>query len=122
MPEPTLIALLLAGSLLSVAPAHTVNVGTSVAPPPALVVTSPPRLVAVPGSSVFYAPSETHTLFVYRGRYYSFHRGTWFLAAGPGNVWSIIPSDRGPSPVLAVPTAYYTIPPEQGKTSHGKKS
>lgn len=113
MTETTLIALLLAGGLLAAAPAPAdVNIGTSVAPPPTLVVPSPPRLVAVPGRPVFYGPSEPYTLFVYGGRYYSFHRGTWFLAAGPGTVWSRIATARVPHPVLAVPTAYYKIPPE----------
>jgi hypothetical protein len=123
MTETTLIALLLTGGLVPVAPAHAdVNIGTSVAPPPALVVPSPPRLVAVPGSPVFYGPSEPYDLFVYGGRYYSVRSGTWFLAAGPGTLWSIIATDRVPSPVLAVPTAYYKIPPEWGKTHKGKKS
>jgi len=110
--EPTLIALLLAGGLFSATPAHA---GTSVAPPPTLAVQSPPRLTAVPGSPVLYGPHEPYTLFVYRGRYYSFYRGTWFLAAGPGNVWKVIATDRVPDPVLAVPTTYYKILPAPSK-------
>jgi hypothetical protein len=110
--EPTLISLLLT-ALLSAAPAQA---GTSVAPPPVLAVQSPPRLVAVPGSPVLYGPRESYTLFVYRGRYYSSHRGAWFLAAGPGNAWKVIATDRVPDPVLAVPPAYYRIPPSSSKT------
>src|SRR4029453_14383520 len=54
MPETALITLLLAGSLLAPAPAHAdVNVGLSVAPQ---TLAAPPHLVAVPGSSVFFAP------------------------------------------------------------------
>jgi hypothetical protein len=113
MADPTLIALLLAGGLLSVTPAYA---GTSVAPPPALAVQSPPRLAAVPGSPVLYGPREPYTLFVYRGRYYSFHRGTWFLAAGPGNAWKVIATDRVPNAVLVVPAEYYKIPPSPSTT------
>ena len=119
MTETTLVALLLAGGLLAPAPAITGVNGVNVAPPPALVVASPPRLVAVPGSSVFYGPSEPYNLFVYGGRYYSFHSGTWFIAAGPGTLWSTIATDRVPSPVLAVPTVYYKTPTEERKPHKG---
>ena len=91
MTETTLIALLLAGGLFSASPAHAdVNVGINVAPPPVLAVASPPHLVAVPGSPVFYGPNANYNLFVYGGRYYSFRSGTWFFAASPGGSWSII--------------------------------
>ncbi len=116
MADPTLIALLLAGGLLSATPAHA---GTSVASPPTLAVQSPPRLVAVPGSPVLYGPREPYTLFVYRGRYYSFHRGTWFLAAGPGNAFLDVELQTSPTdlrklvetvlrrgcPVVAIPAS-----------------
>ncbi len=116
MTETTLVALLLAGRLLAPAPAHAdVNIGINVAPPPAFVVASPPRLVAVPGSPVFYGPSANYNLFIYGGRSYSFHGGTWFVAASPGSSWSIIATNRVPQPVLAVPATYYKIPPGQAK-------
>jgi hypothetical protein len=116
MTETTLVALLFAGGLLAPAPAHAdVNIGINVAPPPAIVVASPPRLVAVPGSPVFYGPGANHNLFVYAGHYYSFHGGAWFVAASPGSSWSIIATNRVPQPVLAVPPTYYKIPPGQAK-------
>lgn len=108
-----MLALLLAGGLLSATPAHA---GTSVAPPPTLAVHSPPRLVAVPGSPILYGPREPYTLFVYGGRYYRFHRGTWSLAAGPGNTWKVIATDRVRDPVLAVPVTYYKISRSPSKT------
>ena len=51
----------------------------------------------------------------YGGRYYSWHHGTWFFAAGPGGAWSILATERVPKPVLAVSTSYYKIPPRQAK-------
>jgi len=116
MTETTLLTLLLAGGLLAPAPAHAgVNVGINVAAPPALVVAAPPHLVAVPGSPVFYGPGANYNLFVHGGRYYSFHGGTWFVAANPGSSWSIIATNRVPEPVLAVPATYYKKPPGQAK-------
>lgn len=102
MPQTALITLLLAGSLIAPAPA-AVNVGISVAPQ---TLASSPRLVAVPGSSVFHAPREPYTLFAYAGRYYSFHRGAWFRSAGPGYSWSLIAGVQVPNAVLAVPRAF----------------
>ena len=100
MTETALISLLLAGSLLTAAPAQTgVNVDVKVAPQ---ALASTPRLVALPGSSVFHAPSERYTLLAYAGRYYSLYRGAWFRSPGPGNSWSLIATDRVPNAVLAV--------------------
>ena len=108
MPETALITLLLAGSLLAPAPAHAdVNVGINVAPQ---TLVSSPRLVAVPGSSVFHAPRGPYTLFAYAGRYYSFHRGSWFRSTGPGNSWSLIAADQVPNAVLEVPRAFARAP------------
>ena len=42
-----------------------VNVGVNVAPQ---TLASAPRLVALPGSSVFHAPQEPCTLLAYAGR------------------------------------------------------
>ena len=100
MPETALITILLAGSLLTAAPAHTsVNVDVNVAPQ---TLASAPRLVALPGSSVLHAPHEAYTLLAYAGRYYSLRHGAWFRSAGPGNSWNLIAVDRVPNAVLAV--------------------
>jgi len=108
MPETAMITLLLAGSLLTAAPAHTgVNVGVNVAPQ---TLASAPRLVALPGSSVFHAPQEPYTLLAYAGRYYSLYRGTWFRSTGPGNSWNLIAADRVPNAVLAVLPTFAKAP------------
>ena len=108
MPETALITLLLAGSLLAPAPAPAdVQVGVSVAPQ---TLASAPRLVALPGSSVFHAAHEPYTLLAYAGRYYRVHRGTWFRSTGPGDAWSVIAADRVPNAVLAVRTTFAKAP------------
>src|SRR5205807_10281339 len=108
MTETALISLLLAGSLLTAAPAQTgVNVGIKVAPQ---TLASSPRLVALPGSSVFHAPQESYTLLAYAGRYYSLYRGTWFRSTGPGNSWSLTAADRVPNAVRAVLSTFAKVP------------
>ena len=116
MTETTLIALLFAGGLLSAPAAHAdVRGGINVAPPPALVVASPPPLAAVPGSPVFYGTGASYNLFVYGHRYYSVHNGIWFSVASSGGAWRTIPTERVPKPVLAVPATYYAVPPGQAR-------
>lgn len=83
--------------------------------PPTVVVTAPPRLVVVPGSPVFYAPGASINFFAFGGRYYSFHEGAWFVATTYGGPWTTIGAARVPQPVLAVPVAYYKIPPGHAK-------
>ena len=85
------------------------------APRPPVVVVAPPQLAVVPGSPVFYAPSAQMTFFAYGGRYFTFHEGAWFVATTYGSPWVTIAPAKVPRPVLAVPVAYYKIPPGHAK-------
>lgn len=85
-----------------------------VAPPP-IAFAAPPTLVLVPGSPVYYVPSANLNVFVFGGRYYSFHEGAWFMAPNHSGPWAFVPAGRVPQPVLAVPHAYYKVPPGQAK-------
>lgn len=117
MSEKSTVVLAIATGLLFAQPAHAdVNIGISVGtPPPPVVVTAPPQLVVVPGSSVYYAPGVSFNLFVYAGRYYSFHNGAWFVASSHRGPWTLVAVERVPAAVLAVPVAYYKIPPGKAK-------
>ncbi|HEX7786210.1 MAG TPA: hypothetical protein VF653_08315, partial [Methylomirabilota bacterium] len=86
-----------------------------VAPP---IVATPPQLVVVPGSPVSYAPGVNINFFAYGGRYYSFHHGGWFVATKHGGPWVAVAPGRVPQPVLAVPVAYYKVPPGHPKKMH----
>jgi hypothetical protein len=90
-----------------------VNIKVSVSPPAAIA--APPRVVSIEGSRVFYAPASSYNLFIYDGRYYSFHNGVWFVAAGAGSRWTFVASTAVPPAVLAVPVSYYRIPPGHAK-------
>lgn len=96
---------------IGTAAAADINVGISVgvAPPP--VVLAPPPLVIVPGTQVHHVPSASFNLFAHRGRYYSFHNGAWFVAAGPGAPWAAITIASIPPAIRAVPVTHYKIPP-----------
>ncbi len=123
-----ILALAAGLSLMAASPAAAdgVRIGISVpvpAPPtvvitpprPTLVVVAPPQLAVVPGSPVFYAPGASMNFFAYGGRYYTFHEGAWFVATTYGSPWETIAPARVPRPVLAVPVAYYKVPPGHAK-------
>jgi hypothetical protein len=114
MPRTKLIAAFAVGILvqtagIAVAADASVAVKVSVAPPP--IVLAPPTLVLVPGTSVHHVPSASFNLFVYGGRYYSFHNGAWFVATGPSARWTATPIASLPAPIRAVPAKHYKIPP-----------
>lgn len=111
-----------ASSLLVLSPAAAdnlsigINIGSSPPPPPPpVIIAAPPRVVVVPDTPVYYAPGVDFNLFIYGGRYYSFHSGTWFAAAGHSGPWVVIANDKVPKPVLGVPVTYYKVPPGQAK-------
>ena len=95
-----------------VAPPVVVTPPVVITPP---IVATPPQLVVVPGSPVFYAPGVEMNFFAYGGRYYSFHRGGWFVATKHGGRWVAVAPGQVPQPVLAVPASYYKIPPGHAK-------
>lgn len=121
MTDKAFVAFALAFGILTAQPAHAdVNIGISIgAPPPPLVVASPPTVVIVPGTTVYHSPSASYNLFVFGGRYYSLHNGTWFIATTVGAPWTVIEARRVPPPVLGVPVAYYKIPPGHARRMSG---
>jgi len=93
----------------------SVGVNIGVPPPPAIVLPAPPSVVVVPNSPVYYAPGVDFNLFMYGGRYYTFHNGSWFYATNHGGPWVFVAPERVPRPVAAVPAPYYKIPPGHAK-------
>jgi hypothetical protein len=123
MPKRSLLAVMLAvgatGLSITGAVAGEVNVGVNIGipvpPPPRIVLSAPPPVVVVPHSPVSYVPSVNFNLFVYGGRYYTFHDGAWFHARSHSGPWVFIATERVPRPVVAVPVTYYKIPPGHAK-------
>src|SRR5499425_1564763 len=87
-----------------------VHIGIPVPPPPKIILPAPPAVVVVPNTTVSYAPGVDFNLFVYGGRYYTFHDGSWFYAARHSGPWVFVPTERVPRPVIGVPMKYYKVP------------
>jgi hypothetical protein len=92
-----------------------IDIGIGVPP---IVLTTPPSLVVVPGTPVYYAPDVSANLFFYKGRYYTVANNIWSMAPAYGGPWAVIQIGQVPAPVVAVPVEYYKIPPGQLK-KHG---
>jgi hypothetical protein len=116
-PRSVAAFLAVASLALSTGVSHAADVKVSVAvgvPPPPIVL-APPMLVPVPGMAVQHVPSASFNLFVHGGRYYSFHNGAWFVAAGQRAPWTAIAIESLPPAVRAVPVTHYKIPPGHAK-------
>jgi hypothetical protein len=113
----SLAGLVLAAASLGAAAAAGADVAVNInfGPPPTYVVPPAPSLVFVPGSPVYYAPALGFNFFSYGGRYYTFHDGHWYHRHPYGKSWLVVAPTAVPGPVLAVPAAYYKIPPGHWK-------
>ena len=116
------IVIAAAGLSVSTALAADVNIGVNVGPPavvitpPSITFAAPPPLVIVPSApTVQYVPTGAYNVFVFGGRYYSFHNGNWFLAGHYNGPWKHIKAEKVPAPVVGVPVAYYRVPPGHAK-------
>jgi hypothetical protein len=113
MTRAVVIATLLAAGV--VAPVRgdaQVSVNVNIGPPPPIVVAAPPPLVVVPAvPQVLYAPSLQVDVFVFGGRWYYLYGDHWFVGPSHRGPWSPIAIAHVPRPVLAVPVAYYKVPP-----------
>ena len=113
---PIIAMLILAGSALPGPVAAQVSVNVNIGQPPPVIVAQP-VLVPVQASPVYYAPSSGRDLFFYEGRYYTIRDDQWFYAARLNTPWVAVSIGKVPRQILAVPVAYYRVPP--GHMKHG---
>jgi len=114
-----IVATLFAASLAMAVPARSqVNVSVNIGQPPPVIVAQP-VLVPVQASPVYYAPSHGADLFFYDGRYYTVRDDRWFYASRLNAPWVSITIGKVPQQILAVPVAYYHVPPGHLKRAKG---
>jgi len=114
-----IVALLIAAGLTLPATARgQVSVNVNIGQPPPVVVAQP-VLVPVQASRVYYAPSYGADLFLYDGRYYTVRDDQWFYASRLNTPWVTIAIGKVPRQILAVPVAYYRVPPGHLKHKGG---
>lgn len=74
---------------------------------------SPPRLVIIPDTRVYYAPNVAVNFFRYEKDYWVFKDHQWYVARHSRGPWSLVERERVPTPVLRVPARYYRAPPQE---------
>jgi len=93
-----------------------VNIGAPpvvVAPPPPVVVAPPAPVVVAPPAPVVIVPGAA--VYYYGASYYTFSNGAWFVGPAYGGPWAFVPVARVPRAIIALPHAYYRIPPGHGR-------
>jgi len=70
-----------------------------------------PRLVAVPGLPVYYAPDVATNYFFYDGLFWAFDGNAWYDSPWYNGPWLAVQPAFVPMYVLRVPVTYYRRPP-----------
>jgi hypothetical protein len=104
--KPFVLAILLMAAIAT--PVHAqVRVGVDIG----IQLPSPPGLVVVPGTPVYYAPGAPANVFFYGHQYWVFANGGWYVGPTWNGPWALVDPPYVPAPVLQVPVAYYPAPP-----------
>jgi hypothetical protein len=74
-------------------------------------IPSYPRLVAVPGYPVYYAPTVDANYFFYDGLYWVFNGDQWLSSSWYNGPWRAVGPDYVPVYLWQVPVRYYRRPP-----------
>ncbi len=94
-----------------------VNVNINV-PLPGLVISEPPDMAVMPGTSVYYPPEVSVDIFFYHGNWYRPHRQGWFVANGYNGPWRPIAVGRVPREVTSIPPGYRNVRPQYAHIAH----
>jgi hypothetical protein len=70
-----------------------------------------PRMVAVPGYPVYYAPDGNSNYFFYDGKYWVYQGDNWYASSWYNGPWSMVAPQVVPAFILRVPVRYYRQPP-----------
>ena len=110
-----------AALLLTSTPARSeINVNIGINVPPAIVVSSPPSVIVIPGTYVYFAPDIDAEVFFYGGWWWRPHAGRWHRAAEFGDPWVVIEIGRVPGVLLKLPPDYRRVPPGHQKIPYGQ--
>jgi hypothetical protein len=70
-----------------------------------------PRLTAIPGYPVYYAPDLDSNYFFYDGMYWVFQEDNWYASSWYNGPWGLVDANVVPDFVLRVPVRYYRHAP-----------
>jgi|SRR5438128_1354356 len=114
-----MLGVLALGGALSSVIAADVRIGVNIGGPP--VVVAPPPVFVAPPAPVVVAPPAPVVItpgvpvYYYGASYYTYYNGAWFVGPAYAGPWAYVPVARVPRAIVAVPGAYYRIPPGHGR-------
>jgi hypothetical protein len=111
------MAVVTAGGALSPVGAADVRIGVNIGPPPVVVAPPAPVVVVPPPAPVVIAPGVP--VYYYGASYYTYYNGGWFIGPAYAGPWAYVPARRVPHAIVAVPGAYYRMPPGHAKQFAG---
>src|SRR5689334_17678246 len=91
---------------LAAGAAAAADVNINIGWPPPLIVEKP-RVVLVPETKVYTAPSLEFNVFMFGGKYWRMHGDNWFVTARVGAPWTPVVVEKVPVEIRAVPVKYY---------------
>lgn len=95
-----------------------INIGINL--PPAIVVSSAPEVVVIPGTYVYFAPGVPNDLFFYRGHWWRPHKGRWYRADDTGGPWIYVELGSVPGVLIKLPPSYRDVPPGHERIPYGQ--
>lgn len=116
-----MLGVLALGGALSSVTAADVRIGVNIGAPP--VVVAPPPVYVAPPAPVVVAPLAPVVIapgvpvYYYGASYYTYYNGGWFIGPGYGGPWRYV--HRVPPAIVAVPRAYYRMPPGHARNFAG---
>lgn len=97
-------AFLLLGGVTAQSDARVdVSIGVNVPP---YSFSSPPHLVVIPGTYVYYVPDIEPEIFFYGGFWYRVYDGNWYRSRNYNGRWVYLRHERVPGPLVSLPSGY----------------
>lgn len=121
----SLVGIILMGGWSFLSPGKTsadvdVHIGIGI-PLPVVVIPSPPAVVLIPNTPVYYAQDVGIDLFFYSGSWYRRYNDYWFRATYYNGPWVYMPPPQVPAVfVQQLPPGYYKIPPGHTRIPYGQ--
>lgn len=102
-----------------------VHINLGVPPPPVVVYEQEPKVVLVPRSRVYYAPSPDYDLFRYGNEWYVNRDGYWYSSRSYRGPFVSVRYEQVPRAIVLAPPKYHRYPvrPRHSNDGHrgGKK-
>jgi hypothetical protein len=109
------------GALAGTSVGWSVTIGNA-PPPPAIVFHREPRVVVVPGSTVYVLEDDCdYDVFRYGVFWYVFNDGYWYRARTHRGPFMAVNARYVPGAISNVPTKYWRRHPHGGPPGHMKK-